>query len=457
MLTFKDLEFLDIKLPEDLSRIKAVGDYKNLNAFIDQRLKKDIPFSLKRRLILEKEIIKIYENEYIYSYDEGLKLAKSKIKDFTKDELDNFITQNKIEWIYKDKSIYFLSSFLDNLIKTEKDIENRQFLKAQTKNEGESDELDIVIDKIKKNGQMNLKINISHSLRIKEKKEELGEKIRVYLPLPLNAKQIFNVDIKNISPEYKELNKFDSVIRTVMFEKELQKDDIFKVEYSYENRINYVKLDPSLSEELKKDMIEYLKEKEPHIVFTPYLKKLLKEIIKDEKNPIKIARLIYDYITKNVNYSYMRTYFAINNIAEYCALNLKGDCGVQALLFIVLLRMAKIPARWQAGLYTTKEHCGNHDWAEFYVEPYGWVFADLSFGGAAFRKGKLDRWNYYFGNLDPYRMVATNEFQKEFNPPMKYLRNDPYDNQSGECEYSYRAIKPNEYEVRKKVISIEEI
>ena len=46
----------------------------------------------------------------------------------------------------------------------------------------------------------------------------------------------------------------------------------------------------------------------------------------------------------------MRDYACIDHLAEYCALNLKGDCGVQALLFITLCRIAGIPAKWQSGI-----------------------------------------------------------------------------------------------------------
>ena len=49
----------------------------------------------------------------------------------------------------------------------------------------------------------------------------------------------------------------------------------------------------------------------------------------------------------------MREYFTISNISEYAATNLKGDCGVQAILFITLCRIAGIPAKWQSGLYVS--------------------------------------------------------------------------------------------------------
>jgi hypothetical protein len=78
---------------------------------------------------------------------------------------------------------------------------------------------------------------------------------------------------------------------------------------------------------------------------------------------------------------------------------------------------------------------GAHDWCQFYLPSIGWVYADLSLGGAAYRRGDYDLWNFYFGNLDPYRVPINNEFQVEFDPPKKHCRKDPYDNQMGELEY----------------------
>lgn len=139
--------------------------------------------------------------------------------------------------------------------------------------------------------------------------------------------------------------------------------------------MNYVELDPAKVSEEQPDFC--LEEQAPHIVFTPYLKELRDELAADETNPIILARRFYDFVTTKVMYSFMREYFTIECIPEYCAINLKGDCGVQALLFITLCRMSGISARWQSGLYVTKYYTGCHDWAQFYVAPYGWVFADL--------------------------------------------------------------------------------
>ena len=71
---------------------------------------------------------------------------------------------------------------------------------------------------------------------------------------------------------------------------------------------------------------------------------------------------------------------------------------------------------------------------QFYVEGWGWLFADPSYGGGAYRAGSSERHEFYFGNLDPMRMAANRVYQGEMNPKKQALRVDPFDNQGGELE-----------------------
>ena len=211
------------------------------------------------------------------------------------------------------------------------------------------------------------------------------------------------------------------------------------MEYVFENHTRYTDLEDALEgKKPDKSLAPYLEEQLPHIRFTPYMKALAEEIVAGEENPLKKARKIYDYITTHIMYSFVRQYATIDNLPEYMATGMKGDCGIYALLFITLCRIAGIPARWQAGLYATPLSIGCHDWAQFYIEPYGWLYADCSFGSSAWRDGKKERWDFYFGNVDPFRIPMCSEFQHRFMPAKSFLREDPYDNQSGEAEYGDR-------------------
>ena len=102
-----------------------------------------------------------------------------------------------------------------------------------------------------------------------------------------------------------------------------------------------------------------------------------------------------------MRYAYVRAYRLIENGAEYAAANLRGDCGLQALLFITLCRILGIPARWESGLMADPTYIGSHDWAQFYTEAWGWLPVDCSFGGAGYRKNSPERRAFYLGQHRP--------------------------------------------------------
>ena len=81
-----------------------------------------------------------------------------------------------------------------------------------------------------------------------------------------------------------------------------------------------------------------------------------------------------------------------------------------------------------------EDYAGSHDWAQFYLDGWGWLFADPSYGGSAWRAGNKVRHAFYFGNIDPLRMAANRRFEAPLEPAKQSFRVDPYDNQSGELE-----------------------
>ncbi len=450
---FVDLKYLKVNLPEDILKLKCSGNFKGAHKLIDMRLKKQIPAAMRKRLELEKEILRTIKGEYPYSFDQALKKMQDNIRDFTREELVQYQEDSRADWILVDGNVHFNDSFYGSLIKTNPDLEAR-LINKEDSDDKRGKFLDENVKSTKENGSSSYFIHLKASLKLKDETVRKGEKVKVHLPLPINCQQSDIKIIKTI-PEAKYIADEDYPSRTACFETVPEDNQEFSVEYSYKNYLKYNDPDPLKVSE--KQPAFDTEEFEPHIMFTPYIRELAEEIIGDEKNSLIKARKIYDYITQNVKYSYMRAYSTIINIPEYAALNLKGDCGVQALLFITLCRCAGIPARWQSGLAVTQYHVGPHDWAQFYIEPYGWMFADLSFGGSAYRSGNTERWNFYFGNLDPFRMVANSEFQHEFDPPKKYWRHDPYDNQVGECEYQDREIRREEFEVNFQLIEMKKL
>ena len=451
---FNDLKYLQIPLPEELLKLKWHGSFKQMNKVIEAKLAKDIPLALKKRLLHEKEIIKRMPKEYPLAYQDALKICHDNFIDFKDAEFEQLQDENAVEWIFVEGKAQFRDDFFDNIIKTRNDYVKR--LKDPSKIKSRETNfalLNNAIKEIKEKGKLAYHFHLKTGMKIKTR--DTDKMIRVHLPVPLENCQISNFKLLKTTPQYRSLNEKDHPQRTVYFEENIDDIKEFYVEYEYDNMIEYQELD--YQKVLNDQPKFYLHEQAPHIVFTPYLKSLAKEIIKNETNNLIKAKLIYEYITTHITYSFVRNYYTIPNIPEYAALGGKGDCGVQALLFITLCRYVGVPAMWQAGLYVTPYDIGNHDWARFYVAPYGWLYADCSFGGAAYRNGDKERWQYYFGHLDPFRMVANSEYQYDLYPAKNFIRQDPYDNQTGEAEYEDRGLYLNDYDLHLEVMDIKKL
>lgn len=471
---------LSTPLPEDIQKLKWCGQFEQARRVIGLRLKRDLPQALKDRLVLELEILERLPGQYPYSWEQALEILKGGIRDFEDEELTRLWEEDAADWIYVGGQVRFRSSFLANILKTRPEYGARALTPGWLKGKQENFKLlEDVMGRMKEKGGLGCAFRIRSTMEIRPEAERPGERLRVYLALPIEYSQISDVRVEGVyigdrkaePEEYRVAGPLEAQ-RTVCICAEHKKGQRYAVEFSFENHAPY--MDLSLGEALRRaaagvcplgagqkadmeEIREAVGEQLPHIRFTPYLKSLVREVVGDEANPLIRARKIYDYITSHVMYSYVRSYFTLTDITEYVSTGFKGDCGVQALLFIAMCRAAGVPARWQAGLYTTPLEISCHDWAQFYVAPYGWLYADCSYGGAAYREGYEERWNFYFGNLDPFRMPAARCFQAQFDPPMIHLRNDPYDNQMGEAEYRDRSLADNEYTTDHRMVELREL
>ncbi len=455
-MDYCDLKYLAVDLPEDIRRLKDAGDLARMNRVIDMRLEADIPVQLKKRLELERAMTALLPGAYPYSRAEAAKMLSEALVDFAPEELDALTDGDAADWVFLDGQIRYRRNFLGNLIKT------RPAVAARLKDQSRLDYykkntalLDGAIKKMKERGELAYRFRIRASVAVKPMWQRAGKTIRVHIPVPISYAQMEDVSILKVDPAPAYASAKDYPQRTVFFERPYEPGMKFSVEYGYVNRMRYV--DPDPAKVLAAQPAFHLEELAPHILFKPYLRELTRDLVGGELNPLVKARKIYDWLTGVPIYSFMPPYFTVADLPGFMATRLKGDCGVFALLFITLCRIAGVPARWQSGLYTTPIEIGMHDWAQFYVAPYGWLFADCSFGNSAYHKGAMERRDFYFGNLDPFRMVAASEFQHEFDPPRKFLRYDPYDNQDGEAEYEDMPLLNSELTTDQEMLEVTEL
>lgn len=442
----RDLQALAVELPEDIVRLKEAGELELAAEVIDERLKKDLPRCMRKRLLLEKEILAQLPMQYPYDWETALELLRQNFRDFQEEELRKFLLEGAFEWIYRNGRIHLKDNFIANLVKTREELADRvidrNLLQAKLDN---FRMLDRVIARMKEQGKAGCRFRIRSMAAVKPDMQRPGRRIQIQFPLPLEYSQVKSFRLLGTEPSCAEVQVAPPQCdqRTICLTCDYQAGQEFAVEYEFTTEAEYwdwrkaeSERGAMASETSGAQLPEtYLSEQLPHIRFTPYLRALVKEVVGEETDPLRKAKRIYDYITTHVMYSFVRSYFTIPQQVTYIASGMKGDCGLQALFFITMCRIAGVPAGWQSGLYASPLSIGCHDWAQFYVEPYGWLYADCSFGGAAYRAGDLERWEFYFGNLEPYRLPAAREYQKDFCFPKQYLRRDPYDNQMGEAEY----------------------
>ena len=457
---YEDAPTLNLPLPEDLMHLKHFGDFERMDRVLDLRIADpNLPEALRRRLRLEKEIIARLPEEYVYGADEALALLSGALSGYDREEFERDRDLGKLEWIYVNGRPRFHRNMLNTLVKTRVELEPRvldpERLSYKRQNAAILDE---VIREMQAEGGAARRWHVRHTLRVKPEFERPGAPVRAYLPLPVEYDYVQNFRLLDAGPVSPYIAAPDAPQRTALFEKPLAAGDTFFVEYTFETHMPWRALRP---EDARPGFPEdigraYLGEQPPHIAFTPIVRAVAAEIGRDP-NPLLQARRVYDFLTKQPIYSFVRSYFTFENLPGHMLTALKGDCGIFALSFIALCRCLGVPARWQSGLYCAPHDVGSHDWAAFYCEPWGWLPVDASFGNGAWHAGSELRHEFYFGHLEPFRLPAARAFQAPFDPPKKYTRDDPYDNQMGEAEYADAPLPDAQLDTECRLLGWEKI
>lgn len=440
-----DIAYLSIDLPENVQKAKAAGDFAFAVELIDAWLETDCEEALRNRLLLERQRIGRIARQYPYTRQQAIQRMQGLVPDFTEQEFDALVRQDAIDFWYKDGQRMYFEDFAESLLIMQPSLARRSGKADKPVSPREESQKEI-----RKQGGQSRRITLHAGVRISDRAFVPGEQYTVHIPLPSAAAQQSDIRILRTSHAPLAISPEDAPQRTVCFCQTLTENEEFFVEYSYTTSLRYFDADnlPApgvLYPQAQPPREEDLQPLPPHIRFSPYLQALLTQLKGEETRPVQIARRIYDLITTRVRYSYMREYLQIDDGGAHVLLDRRGDCGLQALAFITLCRMAGIPARWQSGLYVEPGDEGSHDWAQFYVAEYGWLFADPSFGGGGARHGDEERRRFYFGNVEGYRMAANSAYQADFAPAKRYLRADPFDNQCGEVETQKEGLRADQF------------
>ncbi len=287
------------------------------------------------------------------------------------------------------------------------------------------------------------RLRIVQSLVVDADAVPAGETVRAWIPYP-RAIPGQQEDIAYVAsePAAHRIAPESTLQRTVYFEKPAVagKKTEFQVTYDVTISARHFDVDPDkvLPAEITPELAPFVAERAPHIVFTDDLRAFSRQVVGDEKNPWRIAQKLYAAVDR-IPWAGAREYSTIPNISDYALHAGHADCGQQTLLFMALLRLNGIPARWQSGMMfaddgTRQTYWNLHDWGQLYIAPYGWMPMDVTFG-------RLDDADpavagFYLGGLDGYRIAFNDDYSRPFEPAKRHFRSETVDLQRGEAEWS---------------------
>lgn len=432
-----DYRYLDVGLPPEVMRLKESGCIEAAREACQRELRAARTPGAAACLRVEHHRLGRIARQYSVSRARALELICEEWPDFTDGQLEELIQRKRIDWRMINGEQRFLANFLDSLRAYPAEVPG---LKPDAPSDVAT--RDAMLAAMRDNQGAARIITARASISVPGARP--GEVVRAWLPIPAVAPQQSQVELLAYT-EGGVPARADAPARTMFWESDERRS--FEVTYRYRVDAPYIDTmapAPAIRVDAPAPTPADLSEQRPHVLFTPYLRELTSLVVADVARPIDRARAIYDYLTTNVDYRYQPDYAQLDAIADNCAKSLRGDCGVMALTFIAMCRIAGIPARWQSGLYVACDYIGPHDWAMFYTREYGWLWADVSFGSSSRRAGDEGRRRHHFGNLDPWRMVANSEYQAEFEPASDGVRWDPYDNQLGEATVDGRGCDDTE-------------
>lgn len=163
-------------------------------------------------------------------------------------------------------------------------------------------------------------------------------------------------------------------------------------------------------------------------------RKLAREIVGEERNPVLQARKLYEWVLDYVEYwvkDPQRLKASANGESEYCLVSRTGNCTDFHSLFASLARSLGIPTRMDYGSLFQGENlpipnkasldgkdtdASYHCWVQVYAHGIGWIPLDVAL--ADLLPNAADR-DWYFGHLDARRVTWSYGRDLTLSPPQE--------------------------------------
>ncbi len=186
----------------------------------------------------------------------------------------------------------------------------------------------------------------------------------------------------------------DSVLKSLI----IVEADISEIQYFiFPDRCGTLK-------DIPKDIRElYTADGGKYLLSEKYIQDLSKKIVGDEQNPYWIARKIFDYVRKNLEYKLEGGW----NVAPVVLERGTGSCSEYTFSFIALARAAGLPARYVGAIVVRGDDASLdevfHRWPEIYLPNYGWIPIDPQGGDKAAPRDRIRN----IGSLSNRFLITT--------------------------------------------------
>jgi transglutaminase-like putative cysteine protease len=444
--------FAQQEVLNEANQLESEGHFKAAATLLSRALANEtLPAATHKELEFEADRLERIKKDYPDTQDELLAALKTSVNGLTPREFEQWVIEERFDSRSIDGQRYFMKDSVANLFFRYPELQARRLPPK------DSAALDmrrwqtcVAVKKAalaeSKRYVLPKRFQVTMSVTADPNSAPDGQTLRAWLPIPRQYPFQSEFKLVSASPAVKHMDPPDSPIRSVYFERSVRKDEPARFTIQYEYTARGVWLEPKPEEvrpaDLRDSELEKFTREAPHVVFTPELRRLSQQIVRDETNPYWKAKKCYDWIGEHIAYSYAIEYSTIRNISDYCRSKGYGDCGQEALLFIALCRLNGVPARWQTGWNTFSGDKSNHDWAEIYLAPYGWMPVDpymglwtVHYANTLTPDQKRELRDFYFGGLDQYRMIANSDHSQALRPAKRTMRSDDVDFQRGELEY----------------------
>lgn len=431
----------------DINQLVRTGDFTKAEHMIDEKLNSDNLASDELfELQFEKERLDRIRKDFNRTSVDVLKVVNKYYPEATEADLAKWENDGSLEFKIIDGTKWYFSRAAYNLFRINKDAKKQK----QSIDGIQPDPLYVFLEEYIPevlNESANsyeplvkpVVLNLNYTVTVKPDAVPHGEIIRCWLPFPREGHgRQTNIKLLGVNVDEYIIADNNNPQRTLYVERTAQQGQptIFHMvlEVTLLAEVNFI--DQDLIKPYNKDSglyKTYTAERTPHIVFTDKIKVLSDKIVGDEKNPYLIAKKIFTWISENIPWAGAREYSTIENISDYCISRMHGDCGIKTLLFMTLCRYNGIPAKWQSGWMLHPDEVNLHDWSEIYLEGYGWVPVDQSFG--LIESEEDDEKYFFLGSTDAYHLITNDDYSRPLFPAKIFPRSETLDFQRGELEW----------------------